>query len=87
MLSFIEKRPRTNKNITENEMLNTTLRSWQSTHPIGPKFSALKIKWAAQIFRSREDANSKLVEVVTAAKVDDEDRAGNSLLQIWELRS
>ena len=27
-----------------------------------------------------------LVEVVTVADVDDEDRAGNSLLQIWELR-
>ena len=32
------------------------------------------------------DVNSKLVEVVTAANVDDEDRVGNSLLQIWELR-
>ena len=31
-----------------------------------------------------EDAYSKLVEVVTvAADVDDEDRVGNSLLQIW----
>ena len=30
-----------------------------------------------------EDANSKLVEVVTVA---DEDRGGNSLLQIWKLR-
>ena len=33
-----------------------------------------------------EDANSKLVEVVTVADVDDEDRNGNSLLQIWKLR-
>ena len=34
-----------------------------------------------------EDANSKLVEVVTvAADVDDEDRVGNSLLQILKLR-
>ena len=32
-----------------------------------------------------EDANSKLVEVVTVANVDEE-RVGNSLLQIWELR-
>ena len=32
-----------------------------------------------------EDANSKLVVVVTVADVDDEDRVGNSLLQIWEL--
>ena len=34
-----------------------------------------------------EDANSKLVDVVTVADIDDEDRVvGNSLLQIWELR-
>ena len=33
-----------------------------------------------------EDANSKLVEVGTVADVDDEDRVGKSLLQIWELR-
>ena len=33
-----------------------------------------------------EDANSKLVEVVTVANVDDEDRVGNSLLQIWKPR-
>ena len=33
-----------------------------------------------------EDANSKLVDVVTGADVDDEDRVCNSLLQIWKLR-
>ena len=33
-----------------------------------------------------EDANLKLVEVVTVADVDAEDRVGNSLLQIWGLR-
>ena len=33
-----------------------------------------------------EDANSKLVEVVTVVDVDDEDRVGNHLLQIWKLR-
>ena len=32
-----------------------------------------------------EDANSKLVEVLTVADVDTEDLVGNSLLQIWEL--
>ena len=32
-----------------------------------------------------EDANSKLVEVVTVADVDAEDNVGNSLLQIWDL--
>ena len=33
-----------------------------------------------------EDANSKLVEIVTVANVDDEDLVGNSLMQIWYLR-
>ena len=32
------------------------------------------------------DGNSKLVEAVTVAGVSDEDRVGNSLLQIWKLR-
>ena len=32
-----------------------------------------------------EDANSKLVKVVTVADVDSEDHVGNILLQIWEL--
>ena len=33
-----------------------------------------------------KDANSKLIEVVAVADVDDEDHVGNSLLQIWKLR-
>ena len=33
-----------------------------------------------------EDANSKFVEVVIVADVDDEDDVCNSLLQIYELR-
>ena len=33
-----------------------------------------------------EDANSKLVEVVTVADVSGEDRVRISLLQIWKLR-
>ena len=32
-----------------------------------------------------EDGNSKLVEVVAVAHVDEEDRVGYSLLLIWEL--
>ena len=32
-----------------------------------------------------EDTNSKLVDVVSVADVDDEDRVGNILLQIWKL--
>ena len=33
-----------------------------------------------------EGAYSKLVEVVTIADIDDENRVGHSLLQIWKLR-
>ena len=33
-----------------------------------------------------EDANSKLVEAVTVANVDDEDRVGKSLMHTWELK-
>ena len=33
-----------------------------------------------------EDTNPKFVDVVTVADVDDEDRVGNSLLQISKLR-
>jgi len=33
-----------------------------------------------------EDGNSKLVEVVTVANIDDEEHVGNSLLHTSELR-
>ena len=33
-----------------------------------------------------DNANSKLVEVVTVADIDDGDRVGKSLLQIWKPR-
>ena len=33
-----------------------------------------------------EDGKSKLVVVATVVDVDEEDRVGNSLLLIWELR-
>ena len=33
-----------------------------------------------------EDANSKLVKVVTVTHVDDEKRADNSLVQIWKVK-
>ena len=33
-----------------------------------------------------EDTNTKLVDIVTVANVDDEDHVGNSLSQSWELR-
>ena len=33
-----------------------------------------------------EDANSKVVDVVTVSDVDDVDHVGSSLLQFWMLR-
>ena len=36
--------------------------------------------------RLGKEANSKLIEIITVADVSDEDCAGNSLLQFWELR-
>ena len=33
-----------------------------------------------------EDANSKLVEVVTVVEVDDEKRFDDSCMQIWKLK-
>ena len=33
-----------------------------------------------------EDANSKLVDVITDADVDDEKRVEDSLVQIWKLK-
>ena len=36
---------------------------------------------------AREDDNSKLVDVVTVAHVDDEKRVDNSLVQIWRVKS
>ena len=35
---------------------------------------------------AREDANSKLVEFVTVADVDDEKRFDDSFMQIWKLK-
>ena len=47
---------------------------------------AIKLKEQESLFYMQNlDANSKLVDVVTVADVDDEDCVGNSLLQIWKL--
>ena len=44
------------------------------------------LKLVKAVKLAREDTNSKLFDVVTVADVDDEDRVGNSLLQISKLR-
>ena len=51
-------------------------------------YKIVPFQWqdTASLHLACKDANSKLVEVVTVADVDAEDRAGNSLLKILELR-
>ena len=49
-------------------------------------FKAILLGNLIDVTLAYEDANSKLVEVVNVANVDDADRVGNSLLQIWKLR-
>ena len=56
------------------------------THSLTDSFTDSCLVNLIDVTLACEDGNSKLVEVVTVANVDDEDRAGNSLLQIWELR-
>ena len=56
------------------------------THSLTDSFTDSCLVNLIDVTLACEDGNSKLVEVVTVAYVDDEDRAGNSLLQIWELR-
>ena len=56
------------------------------THSLTHSLTHSRLVKLIDVTLACEDGNSKLVEVVTVANVDDEDRAGNSLLQIWELR-
>ena len=50
------------------------------------EFDGEKINGLIDVTLACEDAYSKLVEDVTVDDVSDEDRVGNSLLQIWKLR-
>ena len=52
------------------------------THSLTP----LRLVDLIDVTLACKDANSKFVEVVIVADVDDEDRVGNSLFQIWKLR-
>ena len=56
------------------------------THSVRPYVNDFHLEDKIDVTLAREDANSNLVEVVTFANVDDEDRIGNSLLQTWKLR-
>ena len=63
-----------------NEYFHRTRDHWQ---PLS--FSDCRLVDLIDVTLACEDAKSKL-EVVTDAYVDNEDRVGNSLLQIHELR-
>ena len=57
------------------------------THSLTDSLTDCRLVNLIDVSLACEDGISKLVEVVTvAADVDDEDRVGNSLLQIWKLR-
>ena len=56
------------------------------THSLTDSFTDSCLVNLIDVTLACEDAYSKLVEVVTVADVSDEDRVGNSLLQIWKLR-
>ena len=57
------------------------------THSLTHSLTPYRLVNFIDVTLACEDANSKLIEVVSVADVDDEDRVGNSLLQIWKLRS
>ena len=56
------------------------------THSLTDSFTDSCLVNLIDVTLACEDGNSKLVEVVTVVDFDDEDRVGNSLLQIWKLR-
>ena len=56
------------------------------THSLTDSFTDSCLVNLIDVTLACEDANLKLVEVVTVADIDDVDRVGNSLLQIWKLR-
>ena len=56
------------------------------THSLTESFTHFHLVNLINVALACEDAYSKLVEVFTVADVSDEDRVGNSLLQIWKLR-
>ena len=59
---------------------------WQSLSVLTNCLTPWRLVDLIDVTLSFEDANSKLVEVVTVANVDAEDCVGNSLLYIWKLR-
>ena len=56
------------------------------THSLTDSLTHCRLVNLIDVTLACEDAYSILVDVFTVAYVDDEDRVGNSLLQIWKLR-
>ena len=72
--------------IPKNTFYRTQVRSLELTDSVTHSLTNSCLVNLIDLTLACEDANSKLVEVVTVADDDDEDRVGNSLLQIWKLR-
>ena len=56
------------------------------THSLTQSLTHFCLVYFFDVTLAREDAYSKLVEVVTVADLSDEDHVGNSFFQIWKLR-
>ena len=56
------------------------------THSLTNSLTLWRLVDLIDVTLAHEDANPKLVDVVTVADIGDEDRVGNSLLQILKLR-
>ena len=62
---------------------------WQClsvTHSLTDSLTDRRLVNLIDVTLACEDAYSKLVKVVTVSDISDEDRVGNSLLQIWKPR-
>ena len=55
------------------------------THSLPNSLTHCRLVSLIDVSLACEDGNSKLVEVVSVADVDDEDCVGNRMLQIWKL--
>ena len=56
------------------------------THSLTPQLTDSRLVNLIDVTLTCEDANSKLVEVVTVGNVDAEKRVDDSLMQIWKLK-
>ena len=80
---FIATIEKDDKNILETFFIGPESDHWQPlsvTHSLTNSLTHSRLVHLIDMTLACEDANSKLVEVVTIANVDHKDRVGNSLL-------